>query len=225
MNNFEEIYKRILFTTNAQTQTDLATILDISQSSISDAKRRRSIPSDWLVKLYDKFGVNPDWLRFKKEPMYMRMLLDSSNASMFLEEPTQSMSFRMPIYNTFCTKKRNVIQYSTIDEDSFPKNIQPKTDLVFYHNSDNMEPVLPRASLIGVQKYNVDEMNLPIISGDLYALFVEAEGIVFRRIIQNVEHNDFLLCFENNKYPASQIDFESLKTKLIGKISWVMHNL
>ncbi len=72
MGTFNEIYKRILFVANCQTQIDLAGILEISQSSISDAKRRQSVPSDWLIKLYDRFGVNPDWLREKKEPMYLR---------------------------------------------------------------------------------------------------------------------------------------------------------
>ena len=66
MGTFDEIYKRILFASNCQTQMDLASVLEISQSSISDAKRRQSIPSDWLIKLYDKFGVNPDWLRDKE---------------------------------------------------------------------------------------------------------------------------------------------------------------
>ena len=75
MGTFDEIYKRILFASNCQTQMDLASVLEISQSSISDAKRRQSIPSDWLIKLYDKFGVNPDWLRIKKNQCICVVLL------------------------------------------------------------------------------------------------------------------------------------------------------
>ena len=33
-----------------------------TQSSIADAKRRGSIPSDWLLMLWRKKGTNPDWI-------------------------------------------------------------------------------------------------------------------------------------------------------------------
>lgn len=41
--NFE-IFKRIQAVTRTRTQTALAEILEIRQSSISDAKRRQSVP-------------------------------------------------------------------------------------------------------------------------------------------------------------------------------------
>lgn len=70
MNSFDEIYERIKFATNARTQVELANLLEIRQSSISDAKRRRSVPADWFIKLHDKFGLSIDWLRWKAGPMY-----------------------------------------------------------------------------------------------------------------------------------------------------------
>ena len=46
---FDEALERIKRATGARTQVDLAAILGIRQSSISDAKRRQSIPADWLL--------------------------------------------------------------------------------------------------------------------------------------------------------------------------------
>lgn len=60
---FEAQYKRVLDATECRTQIELATVLEVRQSSISDAKRRNSIPSEWLVKLFEKKRVNPDWIR------------------------------------------------------------------------------------------------------------------------------------------------------------------
>ena len=54
MTFFQEVYDRIRCATNARTQTELAAVLEIRQSSISDAKRRNSIPSDWYMKLFEK---------------------------------------------------------------------------------------------------------------------------------------------------------------------------
>ena len=53
---------RVFEAAGCRTQLELAAILDIRQSSISDAKRRGAIPSDWLVKILQLRGVNPDWI-------------------------------------------------------------------------------------------------------------------------------------------------------------------
>ena len=53
---------RVFEATECRTQVDLAAVLDIKQSSISDAKRRNSVPSEWLIKILRLTGVNPDWI-------------------------------------------------------------------------------------------------------------------------------------------------------------------
>ena len=70
---FEIIYNRILSVTNCTTQMELITVLDVSQSSISDAKRRRSIPDTWLIILFDKFRMNPDYLRYSTGAVHINV--------------------------------------------------------------------------------------------------------------------------------------------------------
>ena len=69
---FTEIYERIKLATNCRTQVELAELLNIRQSSISDAKRRDSVPGDWYMKLFERFGLNPDWLKYGVGPLYLR---------------------------------------------------------------------------------------------------------------------------------------------------------
>lgn len=71
IDNFEIIYNRILSVTNCTTQMELAALLEISQSLISDAKRRASIPDTWLIILFDKLRLNPDYLRYGTGVMYI----------------------------------------------------------------------------------------------------------------------------------------------------------
>lgn len=222
MGTFDEIYKRILFASNCQTQMELAAILEISQSSISDAKRRQSIPSDWLIKLYDKFGVNPDWLRDKKEPMYLRGIasLDSEGTNIVLEDV--SRGFIANVFETFCDRQNGEYNFKTIDEIVLPKNLQKCTSYIFNYNGNGMEPSLPRHALIGVLGKN-KEAKLPVVSGEIYALYLQQEGIVFRRIFQNIEDNTYTICFDNPKLPANTISYDSLQEKLLGKVSWVLH--
>lgn len=60
--DFEAVMERIQAITGCRTQVDLAKRLDIRQSSISDAKRRGSVPDSWLVKLFRCYGANPAWI-------------------------------------------------------------------------------------------------------------------------------------------------------------------
>jgi len=68
---FEAAMERVKLITGARTQVQLAEVLDVRQSSISDAKRRCSIPSDWLVKLLESHGVLPTWIRTGEGPQYL----------------------------------------------------------------------------------------------------------------------------------------------------------
>jgi len=61
---FEATLGRLQEVTGCKTQVQLAEYLDIRQSSISDAKRRASIPSDWLLRVWRKTQVSPDWILY-----------------------------------------------------------------------------------------------------------------------------------------------------------------
>lgn len=54
--------ERVFEVAERRTQTDLADLLGIKQSSISDAKKRNVIPAEWLVKLLRLKGINPEWI-------------------------------------------------------------------------------------------------------------------------------------------------------------------
>lgn len=75
---FEAGMERIKQATGARTQVQLAEVLDVRQSSISDAKRRASIPDGWLVKLYRSHKLHPDWIEFGTGPQY---LADTNHAT------------------------------------------------------------------------------------------------------------------------------------------------
>lgn len=68
--HFEECFERICAGVaqategkeNPRTQVDMAELLGIRQSSVSDAKRRDSIPDGWLVPLQMRYDLNPRWI-------------------------------------------------------------------------------------------------------------------------------------------------------------------
>lgn len=85
---FEEILLRLgeAFCIGGKiTQVKLAEALGIRQSSISDAKRRKSIPAEWLIKALEFGGVDPNWIRTGKGPKY-RVLSDDSEGALTVIE-------------------------------------------------------------------------------------------------------------------------------------------
>lgn len=59
---FDERLVRIQQVTGCRTQMQLAEYIGVRQSSISDAKRRGSIPGEWLLTIWRATGTNPDWI-------------------------------------------------------------------------------------------------------------------------------------------------------------------
>lgn len=62
---------RVFEATGCRTQTELADLLGIRQSSVSDAKRRGVIPADWLVTLLARKNINPAWILTGQAPRYL----------------------------------------------------------------------------------------------------------------------------------------------------------
>ncbi|HIW78396.1 MAG TPA: helix-turn-helix domain containing protein [Candidatus Bilophila faecipullorum] len=58
---FDAAYARICEVCGARTQGELAVWIGVSQSSISDARRRSTIPAQWLLTLVTQGGINPAW--------------------------------------------------------------------------------------------------------------------------------------------------------------------
>lgn len=71
MSDFQAAYDRIQQFTDLHTQIELAELLEVRQSSISDAQRRKNIPVQWLFTLLEKQAINPAWIRTGEGPQYL----------------------------------------------------------------------------------------------------------------------------------------------------------
>lgn len=76
--------KRVFEVAGCRTQAELADFWGIKQSSISDAKKRERIPAEWLLTLWRKKGVNPDWILTGQGPRSL--------------QPTECMDILSPVY-------------------------------------------------------------------------------------------------------------------------------
>jgi len=62
VSSFEEQMQRIFSVTGLHTQTELAEYFSTRPAAVSDAKRRKLIPTKWLRILSRLLHVNPQWI-------------------------------------------------------------------------------------------------------------------------------------------------------------------
>ena len=223
-NAFDEALERIKRATGARTQVDLAAILGIRQSSISDAKRRQSIPADWLLKLYRSHGLNPDWVTTGEQPQVLR---EGMALPVGLMESGPAYASDKPRSRTVTVSSMTGVivddgsfQEKPIEMLSIPEPFACSSLSVFKMEHQNMEPILRRGAYFGVNK---DQKQLR--SGEIFAVAVPNEGMVVRRLFNDFEHNRVILRSENPSYKEEFLTSSTISGNIIGQVWWVLQEL
>ena len=59
---FDVFYEKTRQGLDIRSQSELAAILGVHRSAVTQAKRKNTVPDAWLVKLGRHFDVDPGWL-------------------------------------------------------------------------------------------------------------------------------------------------------------------
>lgn len=231
MSSFIEAYERIKFATNTRTQVELAEVLDIRQSSISDAKRRNSVPADWYMKLFEKFGLNPDWLKQGMGPMYLRTehgyQPQEAPVGGVAEEPVHygdptAKGVMCTVYGSACAFDPEgpppILQ--AVGKLSLPLAFAGSGITVLRMDAPNMEPTIARNAYVGV-----DTTAGNPVSGTVYALYSPYEGVIVKRLFLDGAKERFLLRSDATGYPETAMDPMALRARMMGRVCWVLQAL
>jgi phage repressor protein C with HTH and peptisase S24 domain len=222
---FEEAMERIKKATGARTQVQLAEVLEVRQSSISDAKRRCSVPSDWFLKLYRSHGLNPNWLSDGQEPVYLNASRGSVSAENLLRET--------PAAYGRANARGRVVQVSTMaGESANPKAWAPQAteDLSIpesFHrpeltvvrvDSAGMEPLILRGAFVGI-----DTAQRQHPDGELCAVHFPHQGLLIRRVYY--QDGQFVLRAEDKDHADLHVAAAEMAERTLGRVVWVIQNL
>lgn len=227
---FTEIYERIKLAANCRTQVELAELLNIRQSSISDAKRRDSVPGDWYMKLFERFGLNPDWLKYGVGPLYLR-----TEKGYCPQEAPQALAETVACYGGDFTRSTVVDVYDMAcaytDEDPRPAlSVAGRVPLpqaflrpslqVLRLRGRAMEPLLREGAYIGV------DMEDPApVSGRTYALFAPLKGVVVRQVFLDGPQQGYVLRAQSPDYPETSLDAALLQRRMLGRVVWTFQEV
>lgn len=226
--SFEETLDRIKAATGARTQVELANILSIRQSSISDAKRRNSVPSDWYLKLYRSHGLNPDWLAEGTEPQFLKPgMADASQRLSSMRETTTgygktSSRSRVVSVSSMSGRRDESGGWSPdyISQLAIPEIFHKPSIVVVHVDTSAMEPVVRKGAYVGL---DTDQTRLR--SGEIYGLHVPHEGLVLRRLFFDADNDRFLLRSEHPDHPEQSLEADRADEQVVGRLVWVLQEV
>lgn len=227
MTNFDEVFERIKLATNTRTQVEIAEVLDIRQSSISDAKRRNSVPSDWFMKLFEQFGLNPDWLKKGSGPMYLRTEqgyapVDAPQGSVACEDSSRyggadSRSAIVSVNSTLHAEEDSLGSSSVLGRLNIPQSFASTGLYVVRIDNAAMEPQILKGAFVGV-----DTAQRRVSSGELYGVNLPYEGLVLKKVFIDTEGKRLLLRSENPEHPEVSLPLEGYEKFIMGRVGWVL---
>lgn len=227
---FTEILKRIQIVTQTRTQVELAHILEIRQASISEAKRRQSIPAEWYLKLFEKLGVNPDWLKKGTGPIYLRTeagylpgngkgtAIDPHLLGYPLAQPTLTTVYAM--HGKPGKGVASARELQPLGKLSVPKPYAREGIVILAVDNDAAAPTVRRGAHVGI---DTSAGHHPA-SGELFAVSLPCAGIVLRRLFWDQKEDCLVLRADNPAYPDIRMQ-AARKEAVLGRLAWVMQEV
>lgn len=222
VSSFDLFLERVRKATGVKTQVELGKVLGIRQSSISDAKRRGSVPADWLMKLFRTYGLNPDWLLEGASPVYLK---PGASPSKGLEDEAgtgQPSSSRLVGVSSMLGREDESGQWQP--EWTFHMEIPAMFHRPSVHvmqvDSVDMAPIILKGAFVGI-----DTMRRNIVDGEIYAFHVPREGLIIKRVFHDMHSSSYRLASMDPRFSETTLTQTLKEQRCVGRVVWVMQDL
>lgn len=212
--HFQIFFDRVSNALGIKRHSELATILGVNRSSITQARKNNSVPANWLLALVRNHGLNPDWLEGGNGPKWMRPG-DAHGGEFF---PVPKVQARLCAgAGSFEVGSRIEDHYSFKTAWLQSKGTKDRMVLMdVFGNS--MAPEIKDGDTV-----LIDQSQTDIIAGTVYAVGVE-DTIMVKRIEKHPRK--LVLLSDNREYaPIFLSDEEMDRVRIIGKVLWFCREL
>jgi len=205
---FESFFERVTAATGIRSQTELAAVLGINRSAVTQAKRKGAIPANWVFGLSRKFGLNPDWLeRGTGDPRGNKIGHDSEF------EKIPKVNARLCAGDGSFEVGSNIQGFYAFRKDWLSRKGSAGSMVLMDIFGNSMAPELKDGDTV-----LVDESQKAIIAGALYAVGIE-DTVMVKRVEKHP--NNLVLQSDNKDYaPIFLKEAEMNVARIIGKVVW-----
>jgi len=208
-NKIDSLMERILDATGISSQSELARELEINRSGITHARNNNKIPDKWVVKLYKKFGLNPQWIESGIGNVFINIKSDNDVEFKYIPKVAARLSAGTGSFES----EDNITDYLSFQTKWLAGKGAANSMVAMEVFGQSMEPVIKEGDTV-----LIDQSQNSIIAGTIYAVGVE-DTILIKRL---EKHPDKLVLSSDNKdYEPIYIEREETdKVRIIGKVIW-----
>ncbi|MDY0219715.1 MAG: S24 family peptidase [Desulfobacterium sp.] len=209
INKVDSLIGRILDVTGISSQTELADALGINRSGITHARKKNEIPDRWIVKLYRRFGLNPDWIENGVGQVFLKGELIRGSEFKTIPKVKARLSAGTGSFETLS----DVTDYLYFQSKWLARKGSANAMVAMEVFGNSMEPELRAGDTV-----LIDQSQTEILAGAIYALGVE-DTILVKRIEKHP--NKLVLTSENRDYQPIFLTLDEVdKVRIIGKVVW-----
>ena len=201
-------------------QIDMAKELGTTERTLRDYEKERfGVGYDFLIKLINRYNVNPNWLFRNEWPMF----LDETAEGVIKKIPSEQKEnlVFIPKYNVSAAAGNAIladethIEYFAAFDAHWLRSVigfLPKNLSAIVAEGDSMRPVINNGDLILVDQNKITPQD------GIYVLRIGDSFIVKRT--QCLPNFKLKIISENPAYPPYEIDIREDNVEIIGKVVW-----
>ncbi len=209
MNKVDELINRILNATGISSSSELAKQLEINRSGITHARNNNRIPDKWIVKLYRKFGLNPQWIETGIGRVFMNDQSQNDVDFKYIPKVAARLSAGTGSFNV----NESVTDYLSFETKWLSAKGSANSMVAMGVFGQSMEPMIKEGDTV-----LIDQSQKNILAGAIYAVGVE-ETILVKRLEKHP--NKLVLCSDNKAYEPIFLEKDQMETvRIIGKVIW-----
>jgi phage repressor protein C with HTH and peptisase S24 domain len=207
---FESFLNRVFQATGISSQTELASVLKINRSAITQARKKDAIPDRWMLQLYRAYGLNPDWVETGAGQTYLKA--PASGDSEFMNIP--KVKARLSAGGGSFEAGSEIEGYYAFRKDWLSTKGTLNRMVLMNIFGNSMEPEIKDGDTI-----LIDESQRDILAGAVYAVGVD-DTIMVKRLEKHP--NKLVLLSDNTDYSPIYLEgYEIDSVRIIGKALWV----
>ncbi len=203
--DFQSFMHRVAQSTGIQSQSELAEVLNITRSTITQAKNRGRVPEQWIAAINENFNVDPDWLREGR-----------SSLDRFVQVPV--VAARLGAGGGSHVVDSGVQGHMAFRSGWLQKKGRSRDMVLMQVIGDSMEPSIHEGDYV-----LIDQSKQEIYSGGTYALGLE-DTIMVKQL--DKRPNELVILSTNPRYSPIVLSGDELDTmRLIGRVIGIWRDL
>ena len=213
---FEIFIRRAFKALKISSQNRLAILLGINRAGITQAKNKGVVPDKWILELYRRYGINPDWIETGKGKIFIA----ERNGKIIIPKykGVPHVKARLCAGDGSFEVDENIRDYWMFRTEWLKsKGVASDMILIDIHGN-SMEPELKDRDTV-----MIDTSRKEILAGAIYGVGIE-DTIMVKRI---EKHPGKLVLISDNKdyEPVYLSQDEMGSVRIIGKVVWISRDV